>query len=49
MIEAQKKMMKQRDNLDKLLEERSITIVGNQFEPMNSVTEMISDPIKVMH
>ena len=27
MIEAQKKMMKQRDNLDKLLEERSITIV----------------------
>ena len=26
MIEAQKKMMKQRDNLDKLLEERSMTI-----------------------
>jgi len=36
MIEAQKKMMKQRDNLDKLLEERSITIVDNQFEPINS-------------
>ena len=36
MIEAQKEMMQQRDNLDKLLEERSLTIVSyHLYERMN--------------
>lgn len=36
MIEAQKEMMQKRDNLDKLLEELSLTIVSfHLYECMN--------------